>query len=316
MKIAVAAPIRDRAWILPDWLAHLARAAKRAEEDGHEVEFIFLENDSVDETPQMLRNFADLWPTILLKHDYGYAHYKVPFADRAKGEQANAHNDKRELAELRNMIVETFLQKTAVQYLVMWDSDVLMPLETLSADPRSLISIMERIPSLGTLCADVQHPHCAGKFHNYMIEVAPGRYNHIDRSKCVSRERMVSQFLVGSQGKLRWPMKHLPAVHWDDTKPLFVTRVGTTGGGGAAIIRRSMLEAGARYGAHPQGEDIPLCETICQQALLVAMYSGIRGLHVPRDLHSGPIDLEDPYGTWIEDWIAHKTRKAFVELTV
>jgi hypothetical protein len=300
MKLAVAAPIRDRAWILPDWFAHLARAAKRAEEDGHAVEFIFLENDSVDETPQMCATFADLWPTILLKHDFGYAHYKVPFADRTKAERVNPHNDKAELAQLRNLIVETFLHKTEAAYLIMWDSDVIMPRETLSRDPRSLVSIMERLPHVGTLCADVEHPHCSGKFHNYMLRVHKG-YNHPNRMRMIPAQEMLYQFIVGTQGQYITPSRAF-GVNWDEQKLLYVTRVGTTGGGGAAIIRRLVLEAGARYGAHLQGEDITLCEAIREQGQEVAAYSGIRGLHMPRDLYAGPLDLQQPYGEWIEDW--------------
>ncbi len=309
MNIVVAAPIRDRAWILPDWLAHLARAAKRAGEDGNEVEFIFLENDSVDETPQMLRSFGDLWPSILLKHDYGYAHYKVPFADRVRGERVNPYNDKRELAELRNMIVETFLQKTDAPLLVMWDSDVLMPLETLSSDPRSLVSMMKICPSVGTMCADVQHPHCTGKFHNYMLSTPMGGYNHPNRVRMVQTDQMIYQFVVGSHGQYITPSRAF-GVHWEEDKLLYVARVGTTGGGGAAIIRRSVLDPpiSARYGAHPQGEDISLCKAIQSGGYEVAMYSGLRGLHVPRDLYDGPLDLQDPYGIWIEDWLAVRSQ--------
>jgi len=315
MNIVVAAPIRDRAWILPDWLAHLARAAKRAGEDGHQVEFIFLENDSVDETPQMLCEFADLWPTILLKHDYGYAHYKVPFAERSKGERVNPRNDKRELAELRNMIVETFLQKTRGHYLVMWDSDVIMPLETLSADPRSLISMMKVCPSVGTMCADVQHPHCLGKFHNYMLSTPLGGYNHPDRSKMVQAEQMIYQFVVGTHGQYITPSR-LYGVSWEEENVSYVARVGTTGGGGAAIIRREVLSYApsifkhlpGHYGAHPQGEDIVLCEAIRASGLEVAMYSGIRGLHMPRDLYEGPLDLQELYGVWIEDWLCTRSQ--------
>ena len=308
MKITIAAPIRDRAWILPDWLAHLARAAKRAAKDGHEVDFIFLENDSVDDTAQLLRKFAKLWPTILLKHDFGYAHYKVPFADRTKGERVNPYNDKAELAELRNMLVETFQHETDSSYLVMWDSDVLMPLETLSSDPRSLVSMMKICPSVGTMCADVQHPHCAGKFHNYMLSTLLGGYNHPNRARMVQTSQMIYQFIVGTKGQYITPSRAF-GVHWEEDKLLYVARVGTTGGGGAAIIRRSVIEApiGARYGAHPQGEDIALCEAIRFGGYEVAMYSGLRGLHMPRDLYTDPIDLQNPYGIWIEDWLVARS---------
>ena len=307
--IVVAAPIRDRAWILPTWLAHLSRAAAQAQRSGVDVGFIFLENDSRDETLAMLKRFADYsgLPVLLKKHDFGYFHYKVPFKDR---ERANPHNDKRELAELRNMIITLFaigtaLYKTLVRYLVMWDSDVIMPSRALVRDdPRSLIAVMEDHPEIGTMCADVQHPHCSGRYHNYMLEVAPGRYNHPDRARPIPRDRFIEQFTVTTH-KVR-PARLIPA-RWDsfdhDHELCAVVRVGTTGGGGAAIIRREVLEKGARYGAHPQGEDIPLCETIRAQGREVAMYTGIRGLHVPRDLYPGEFDLRQPYGIWIEDWL-------------
>jgi len=288
MHVVIAAPIRDRAWALPSWFAALGQASARfTKKPSNRVSFVFLENDSSDGTWFFLAGAAMASAKVsLIKHDFGYAHYKVPMKERqqslADGEKANPKNDKRELAILRNMLVDAFLE-TDGDYLVMWDSDVWMPSEALSGHRGSLISEMEANPTIGTLCADVQHPHCHGRYHNALVANDRGQLYHPDWS-AVQNER------------------------WNT-----IMSVDTTGGGGAVIIRRGCLQqpVSARYGPHVQGEDVSLCRTIQKAGFKVAFYRGVRGLHLSRALfeqHADDGSVEQhPFGDWVEDWIKNKS---------
>jgi len=313
MRIVIATPIRDRAWALPSWWRRLWAAALQAKRGAHQIEICFLENDSVDGTLQHLEMYSMLPGVRVLKHDFGYAHYRA----LRGSDLVNTKNDKGELAHLRNMLIDAFLE-TDAHYLVMWDSDVWMPLEALSAHPRSLVSVMEAHPEIGTLCADVQHPHCKGKFHNAMVENTLGQINHPDRSECVLPEWLIDVWSV-TWGQVLRP-KRVGRLQWDQSRSssgwrhemLYLAEVATTGGGGAAIIRRSALEEGACYGAHILGEDVKLCRGIREQGLRVALYSGIRGLHLSRKLFEeagrsivlGASDSDEArFGVWVEDWL-------------
>lgn len=321
MKIAIGAPIRDRAWALPSWLEHLDRAISRAEMAGHSVRCIFLENDSVDGTPDLLSDYAlaakDRGRAVkIIKYDFGYAHYKVPYGDRARGlsdgELPNPQNDKCELALMRNMIVEEFLAEEG-RHLIMWDSDVWMPSEAMSGDLRSLVSVMQWRRDIGTMCADTQHPSCRGLFHNALVRVRGGLYNHPNR-KILPSDRIMSMW-VADAGVGRRFAQTTPSMPWDQrarsleigsSEVLYLARVETTGGGGAAITQREAFlpPVNARFGANVQGEDVPLCERLAKSKLGVALYSGIRGLHLTRDLFEkagGVFDL-NPNGEWVEEW--------------
>jgi len=261
-KVVIAAPIRDRAWILPDYLDHLRIAHNASPLD---IAYIFLENDSIDSTSDLLKEFAVDAQATILKHDFGYKHYRV--TERERGlPGVNPSNDKAELAILRNMIVDEFL-KTDGDYLLFWDSDVILPELALSDDPKSLTSIIKH-RSIGILAADVQHPHCQGKFHNYMYETSPGKYNH--------------------------PKRHPKTA---------LVYCDTVGGGGAALFRREIFSWGLRFGPHPQGEDIAVCRAAKGHGFQIVVNKMIRGLHIAKDQYRA-VDISGyPYGIFIEDWL-------------
>ena len=322
--VLVATPIRDRAWCFEPWFACQLEAAQRAAEDGVEVSWLFLENDSQDETPALLDSWRRRLPdaVTVLRHDFGYAHYRDPQDERRVIEPS----EKRELAALRNFLVEGALETGPERmvpaasrpgFVLMWDSDVFLPREALSRDPRSLLSTLLRHPNVMALAADVEHPGCHGRFHNYMVEVErkPGTYNHVDRKRPVCAERLLDQFVVGPQGQILRPTRFRP-VGWGAPDLLFVARVEMAGA--AFLLRREAFEPplSARYGAHEQGEDVPLCEAIRAGDGLVAMYSGIRGLHLSRSVASQVmgeealrVDLSAyPYGVGVEEWLRTQER--------
>jgi len=330
MKIVIATPIRDRAWALPSWWKHLHDAVRSVREDGIDVSVLFLENDSVDETlatVEILQRTHPEWVRVM-KHDIGYAHYRAPRGS----DPVNTKNDKGELAQLRNMLVDAFLE-TDGNYLIMWDSDVWMPTEALSVSGhrRSLVSVMEAHPKIGTLCADVQHPHCKGKYHNGMVLNNLGQINHPDRTRPIPPKALIDVFATRGR-EILYPDRQ-PLMRWDQRaacyserarEVLYLSEVATTGGGGAAILRREVLEEpiGARYAAHILGEDVNLCRTISNAGRKVALYSGIRGLHLSRKLFdeadeeiSLGSDHENRFGVWVEDWLEGLWRKGGCHVT-
>lgn len=307
-RIVIGVPVRDREWILPHWFNCVGNAALAAQECGHEVFVIALENDSVDDTLGLLsrteRELPDLGIVVVVgKHDFGYPHYKET-SPQCPGivvkERVNARNDKRELALLRNEIVDMFLAMEA-DYLLMWDSDVLMPRQTLTDDPRSLLSMMRRFPKIGILAADVEHPGCGGKYHNGMVAVGDGIYNHPDRSGAVPEERIHTVFVGGAT----YVDPEGYQLAWNQSETPYIVRVETTGGGGAAMVRREVFEAGLRYGAHHQGEDVPLCEGALRAGWQVCITNGILGTHISPQVFA-ETDIAayaSEYGMGVEEWL-------------
>lgn len=310
--IVIGVPVRDRAWILPHWFRCVDRAAVEAEANGDKVSIIALENDSEDDTMAVLEERAVRWNVehpgwmVVLSHDFGYAHYKET-APQVPGlvvkERVNPRNDKRELALLRNMIVDEFLRRDG-DYLLMWDSDILMPRYALvgrhSGKWPTLVWIMEHFPRIGILAADVEHPGCGGKFHNGMVHVGEGIYNHPDRSGLVPEERVHTVFVglathVDPEGF---------ELLWNDVNVPYIVHIDTTGGGGAAMIRREVLGEGARYGAHHQGEDVPLCVAAKAAVWQVCITNGILGTHVSPQVFADTdiTQYGSDYGIGVEAW--------------
>jgi hypothetical protein len=154
-----------------------------------------------------------------------------------------------------------------------------------------------------------------------MIETRGGLYNHPQRT-ILLRDRILEMWVQNADGTRRVP-RQVKSIRWDQREGweqipdevLYLARVETTGGGGAVITRREMFlpPVNARYGASVQGEDVPLCEQIRKCGHTVALYSGIRGLHLTRALfEEHGVQSLCPYGEWVEDW---KTRNEQRETT-
>jgi len=303
--IVIATPVRDRAWILPTWGRFMRRAIAEGKKDGLEIACVFVENDSVDETPDILEQWRrdDPDSVTVLKHDFGRHHYRDPENERRVIEPSM----KRELAILRNDLVEAFL-KTEAQCLLMWDSDLIIPCWTFLGY-QSLPRVIEDNSRLDAVCVDVQHPYCRGRFHNYLLEVGSGRYNHPDRTAHVPSDRYLSALTPSGIPGLPQSAVQM----WEQaTRFHELLRVDTLGGGGAALFRRRVFAPtpegyDARFGAHEQGEDVPLCQCIRARDGIIAVYAGVRVLHCTRDLLAMVGRLEEgmvpPRGVWVEDFL-------------
>lgn len=151
-KIAIGAPVRNRAWILPDYLQSLIRL-----EYENRI-FLFLENDSSDDTTLILQEFCNGEPNRILKSaSTGSAHWD--HGDYAINQYEN-------LAKIRNEFIEMFL-KTDADYMLSIDSDVIVPPDILSrlmqhADERTIVgAAISNIPG---------HPLDGSTPGNFMIE--------------------------------------------------------------------------------------------------------------------------------------------------
>jgi hypothetical protein len=114
MRVAIGSIVRNRAWVLPDYLSAL-QSMQMIPERG----YLFIENDSEDETQSILSNFAD--------NEEAFARVALV----KTGVQSWDHHqyDYANLASLRNRLLEWFLT-TGADFLMSVDSDVIVQPDT------------------------------------------------------------------------------------------------------------------------------------------------------------------------------------------
>jgi glycosyltransferase involved in cell wall biosynthesis len=207
-RIVTGCIVRNRAWILPEYLAALAAV------DFDEKEYIFLENDSTDDTLRLIDAFMRqkiaenrrLWlglnyrlnPPGHRRHEYGVNGYE-------------------RMAGLRNLFLYMFLC-TDADYLLSIDSDIIVPPDIVS----KLLPLAHDYGIAAAAIANIPGENPDGRTPgNFMIETAAG-------------------------------MIHPPQYPVAGNMEVAVT-------GAVYLIPRWVVEAGTRYGAHPQGEDVPFC---------------------------------------------------------
>lgn len=111
MRVMIGCPVRNRAWILPQYLQYLTALVYPPDQ----VEYCFVINDSQDKTEALLQEFARRFPVRLLYDN----------SSRPGGWRRGFYRFDR-LAELRNRLLEAFLQSDC-DYLLSVDSDILVP---------------------------------------------------------------------------------------------------------------------------------------------------------------------------------------------
>ncbi len=111
MKVMIGCPVRNRAWILPEYLECLEAINYPRDK----ISYSFIINDCVDETENILQNFARRQPAAvgLIVHNSGNQGYE-------RGKYSF-----RWLAYLRNLLLKEFLYSDS-DYLFSVDSDVLV----------------------------------------------------------------------------------------------------------------------------------------------------------------------------------------------
>lgn len=115
-EVTIAAPVRNRAWILPSYLEHLA--AQDYPKD--RIRLLFVLNDSDDSSELILREFQDKYQGAYVDIDIEKLDQKAPFDRRTRNDRDKIYHF---LSKLRNHI----LSKIDTPYLLSVDTDILIP---------------------------------------------------------------------------------------------------------------------------------------------------------------------------------------------
>lgn len=132
--VMIGCPVRNRAWILPRYLEHLAGL----DYPRHLLEYCFIINDCSDHSAEILDEFAarpgiraqlihaDNKPVSAAALSFGAS----STAGRSIPGHARGRYSLSRLAALRNILLEAFIASDC-QYLLSVDSDILVPPQTL-----------------------------------------------------------------------------------------------------------------------------------------------------------------------------------------
>lgn len=135
-KIFIGAPVRNRAWIMERHLQSLKQQAVQKH-------FLYLLNDSEDQTEQLLNDHRIAYITHNLGKTFGHQ----------RGEYSYCN-----LALLRNMLLDEFL-KSDCDYLFSIDTDIIIPEHSLE----------QLIENDRDICAMLIRNHPKIKAHNALI---------------------------------------------------------------------------------------------------------------------------------------------------
>jgi glycosyltransferase involved in cell wall biosynthesis len=156
-KIMIGCPVRNRAWSLTYYLTSIKRLAYPESR----LEFCFIINDCIDETPQILEDFArrENGRVRLIYYDLGqkYGHLRGQY-------------NFSQLARLRNRLLEAFLESDAA-YLFSVDSDILVPVDSLSLLLQDDCDIVSALVCNGEEVGD-------NSIYNILVKDAAGNLVH------------------------------------------------------------------------------------------------------------------------------------------
>lgn len=148
-KIIIGSPIRNRAWILRDYLNALEQI------DYPNKEFIFLENDSDDDTYSILLEWIQGKGTL----------YSVQTQVKEWSRGEYAINQYENLANIRNRFIE-YVLKTDAEYLLSVDSDIIVQPNIL----KELLKYADSNTIIGAAISNVPNKLLDGKTPgNFMI---------------------------------------------------------------------------------------------------------------------------------------------------
>ena len=150
-KVAIGCPVRNRGWILPEYLAALNNI------DYGNKFYLFIENDSEDKSREHLYDFA---LNLLYKYGFEETSGNILIANESSNHAIPSHtrtgynaNQYGHLAELRNKFIDMFLQ-TDAEYLLSVDSDVIVPPDIIAkllpfADDKTIVgAAISNIPDV------------------------------------------------------------------------------------------------------------------------------------------------------------------------
>lgn len=136
--VLISSPIRNRAWILPEFLA----AIEALDYDSDRLSYYFLANDCADDSAAILRAWCARRAAVIEEVDTGIVGWN---------RYARPHYDYGNLANLRNRILARFLREDA-SHLFSVDSDVIVRTDTLralvEADQPVVAAVIANLPGV------------------------------------------------------------------------------------------------------------------------------------------------------------------------
>lgn len=179
--VTIAAPIRNRAWILPLYLKHI----KNIEYPKNKIELLFVVNDSQDESLNLLTEFKE-----------NHREYK---SIRIEKYNRNAPEDKRDL-NTRNNYIYTHLSKlrnyimskTKTDYLLSIDTDILVQPDIINNLLKSDKDIISGLIWNGYITC-VDKPYL---YPNIMKIAEQGMYRHIVNNYVKNAPSLLSPTLM------------------------------------------------------------------------------------------------------------------------
>lgn len=152
--IAIGCPVRNRAWVLDDYLAALDAI------DYSHKEYLFLLNDSFDTSGDKLKTFMQTHSGLLCERfDEGGPGYRREEYD------ANHYGH---LAAIRNAFIDLFLVETECDYLLSVDSDIIVPTDIIA----KLIPLMQEQTMAAAAISNIPNKQLDGHTPgNFMIAI-------------------------------------------------------------------------------------------------------------------------------------------------
>lgn len=157
-SVLIGCPIRNRAWILPEYLQNL----ENIDYPSDMIRFCFIVNDSVDDTEAILKEFSrrSRSPVQIIK----------AANSRNNGHRRGSYRLD-QLAKLRNLLLENFFQSDC-EYLLSVDSDILVP-------PHIITQLLSRnCQIISALVCNGHHINDAS-IYNVMQKTPDGSYQHM-----------------------------------------------------------------------------------------------------------------------------------------
>jgi cellulose synthase/poly-beta-1,6-N-acetylglucosamine synthase-like glycosyltransferase len=173
-SVLIGCPVRNRAWILPDYLESL----ENIDYPSDKLNFCFIVNDSVDDTESILNDFA--------RRSYSPVQIVKTTATNFNGHKRGAYRFE-QLAKLRNMLLEKFYRSDC-EYLLSVDSDILIP-------PDIINRLLSRNCQIISALVCNGHHINDNSIYNVMKKTPAGSYQHI---KDFSREGIFTVDVTGA----------------------------------------------------------------------------------------------------------------------
>lgn len=223
MRILIACPIKDREWILPDYLEHILAL----DYDKSKISLYFVINNCIDNSLKHIKNFC-------IKHSHLYEriyvdnHTDKEMPDDKRTKEVRRNYTYHLLAALRNRMLDKCVEIGA-DYLLSCDSDILVRPDTLKRLLEHKEHCVSSLVYNGYLYQSIDEAY---KFSNCLrFNANKGIYEHVVSKRIAE----------------------------PNSNPVGTTTVVDFTG--ACILISRELASKARYAYFNRGEDEPFCKS-------------------------------------------------------